>query len=162
MNTKKCVSIVESMSKKISRDPLYWQNEQGIWISDTGAIFNIGEVLMIPKTWREQDMNQFINENTLQSAIPAEQLNLAVIDNFRFGFKDIQSTMRLFRYGNDYVWFNQLYLEPFKNDNVSYSVKDNTFLLVRDKGNNLRAFIMKATIKGPAIDHIKAFAKKVG
>lgn len=161
MNVKKCVSITETMSKKTNRNPLYWQNEQGIWISDTGAIFNIGELLMLPKNWQQHDMSQMINENTLQSNTPAEQLNLAVIDNFRFGFKDIPSTMVLFRYGLDYAWFNQLYLEPFKNDDVRYSVKDNTFLLVQDKYDHLRAFIMKATIKGPAIDHIKAFAEKV-
>lgn len=163
MNYKKCVSIVESMSKKIGKSPLYWQNEQGIWISDTGGIFNIGEVLMIPKNWRVQDMSQLINENTLQSVAPAEKLNLAIIDTFRFGLNDIPGTRRLFCYGGlDYAWFNQLYLEPFKNDDVRYSVKDNTFLLIRDKYDYLRAFIMKTWIKGPNIDSIKAFAERVG
>jgi hypothetical protein len=159
MNVKKSVSIVENTAKKIGKGPLYWQNEQGVWISDTYVIYHLGAVLMIPEHWRERDMSDFINDSAA-GVVEAEMTNVMLQHDISLTNTVLKnSTVRLFRYGWDFQWFNQLYLEPFKGDVVRYLIKDK-FLLATDRRDQLRMIAMPVLVGADALVDLECFAKK--
>ncbi len=132
MNAKKVISLIEKEAKKRGLKPLYYRDEdKRLWIGQGTGIYRLDEDMLIPKSWREQNMGEIISAH--EHAQDITPVNI-LIDAVYINWVSAYVPCRLFLANDKYLFAQERYIEPVKKDKGCWRYTGNMLFFINAYG----------------------------